>query len=110
MTSIPTWKYLRALPAKITNKYVIALIAFVVWMTFFDKNNFLAQHEYSQTIKELNALMDNYESEMAQLDRDYHHMLNNTERYAREQHLRHKKNERLFLLRESPDPGDIHLD
>ena len=35
------------------NKYFLAVLAFAVWMMFFDKNDMLSQYEYRTEVNKL---------------------------------------------------------
>ena len=47
------------------NKYFLAVLAFGVWMLFFDKNDMLSQFEYRSEVKKLQAEKDFYLKETA---------------------------------------------
>ena len=52
------------------NKYFIAVLAFGVWMLFFDKNDMLSQFEYKTEVKKLQEEKDFYLKETADVKKD----------------------------------------
>jgi len=90
----PYFKYL-------TNKYVITLIVFAVWVIFFSPNNLLSQWKLRQQLKEHRAEREYYRTEIERnrqniylLDNDLEHL----ERIAREQFLMKRDNEDIFIF------------
>ena len=85
----------------ITNKYLIAFVAFALWMFFFDRNDVPLQ---LQRFNELNAL-ENSEILLDQQIADTKHELEllktnpeTLEKYAREKYMMKKENEDLFIV------------
>ena len=85
----------------ITNKYLITGIAFVVWMTFFDRNDISLQlkriHELNKLEKSdklLNDQIANTKEELGQLKTNPQTL----EKYARERYMMKKDNEDLFII------------
>ena len=52
------------------NKYFIAVLAFGVWMLFFDKNDILSQFEYRTEVKNLQHEKDFYLKETSEVKKD----------------------------------------
>lgn len=83
------------------NKYVIAILAFFVWMMFFDRNSFITQYK-------LNSTLDGYEEQkeyyLSELNKDSIalHTLESDkaalEKFAREKYLMKKDNEDVYLI------------
>ena len=85
----------------ITNKYLIAFVAFALWMLFFDRNDVSLQ---LQRFNELNTLQ-NSEILLNQQIADTKHELEllktnpeTLEKYAREKYMMKKENEDLFIV------------
>jgi cell division protein FtsB len=83
------------------NRYVIAILAFIIWIGFFDQNNLLERYELSQRIKELERQKIHYQQEinsnkqrMQELQSDPE----NLEKFAREQYLMKKTDEDIFVV------------
>jgi hypothetical protein len=83
------------------NKYFLTLLAFMVWLVFFDSNNLIMQQDLKAKLKELQIEKRFYLEEIRkdslltlQLRTDSASL----ERFARERYLMKKSNEDLFLV------------
>jgi cell division protein FtsB len=92
------------IPAVFKNKYLLALIAFVVWMIFFDRNDLPMQ---LKRVGELHQL-ENSEENMASQIKDTKKELDllktspvTLEKYAREKFMMKRDNEDLFIVRKN---------
>lgn len=92
---------MRHLKRIIANKYLLTLVAFVIWMFFFDRNDVPTQ---INRIQELNDL-ENAETSMTRQISDTRKELESLksspemlEKYAREKYLMKKPNEDLFVV------------
>ena len=84
----------------ITNRYVIILSIFIVWMVFFDENSFLNHREFNKEIKKLNNEKEYYEREIKQ-DNELIDKLNDDEeleKFAREEYKMKKENEEIYII------------
>lgn len=84
----------------ITNKYVIILSIFIVWMFFFDENSMLNHREFNKEINKLKNEKKYYKTQIKQ-DRELINKLkNNTEleKFAREEYHMKKENEEIYLI------------
>ncbi len=91
------WK---RIPPLLYNKYLIALVAFLVWLTFFDRNNFISQMHYGRTLNKQRLKKEYYKSEIYK-DSIALLELSDTarlEKYAREKYLFKKDNEDIYLI------------
>ena len=92
---------LNKIPSFLKNKYSIALIAFFVWIMFFDRNNLFNQYGLVSTLKEFKMQKEYYQSEINK-DSIALHILNNDdealEKFAREKYLMKRDNEDIFLI------------
>ncbi len=83
------------------NKYFLAIAAFAVWMLFFDKNDIIAQYEYSVQVNKLQQEKDFYTKEIALVKKDLKELdsnLNSAEKFAREKYFMKKANEDVFVI------------
>lgn len=90
----------RILPV-IKNKYVIAILAFLLWMTVFDENNFIAQYKTRQKLKELEKDKKYYTTEIANNKENLNELMSsmdNLEKFAREKYLMKRDNEDIFVF------------
>ena len=84
----------------ITNKYVIILLFFIVWMLFFDENSYLNHRELNKEIEKLDNANEYYKKQI-EADNKIIKNLNNPdslEKYAREEYKMKKKDEEIFLI------------
>jgi len=83
------------------NKYFLSVIAFVVWMLFFDKNDILAQYEFKSQVNKLQEEKDFYVKEIETVKKDLNELntnLNTAEKFAREKYFMKKDNEDVFVI------------
>lgn len=84
----------------LSNKYVLILILFIIWMLFFDTNSYLIHHELDNDI---NGLKDNKEFYQEEINKDKVFIKkmedsNEIERFAREKYYLKKENEDIFII------------
>lgn len=85
----------------ISNKYVLLLLVFGVWMLFLDSNSWLVQHELNQEIEELKHNKTYYQTEIKK-DEATIESLNHAEgleKFARENYFMKRKNEDIYLIK-----------
>jgi len=83
-----------------TNRYLIILIIFIVWMLFFDENSNLVHREYNSEINELETTIEFYKKK---INKDKTTIKNledslQLERFARENYLMKKENEDIYII------------
>ncbi|OFY98969.1 MAG: hypothetical protein A3K10_03190 [Bacteroidetes bacterium RIFCSPLOWO2_12_FULL_31_6] len=85
----------------IKNKYLISLLAFAVWLTFFDRNDVFSQLHLTQ---ERQKLEDEKKYFLTQIKDDklamyeLMHDPKTLEKFAREKYLMKKDNEEIFVI------------
>jgi cell division protein DivIC len=91
-SKIPNW---------LKNKYMITTAVFIVWIAFFDQNNFITQYDF---IKELNSLEKDKAFFMKELNKTRQELNDLTtnpvtlEKFAREKYFMKKDNEEIFVF------------
>jgi len=85
--------------SKWVNKYSIAILVFLVWITFFDKYNIITQAKLSSTISSLTDKKINYELELEKAVAEREIINSDIEKYAREKYLMHRDNEQIILIK-----------
>ena len=83
------------------NKYLIAGIAFITWMLFFDRNDLMSQYEYRQQLNKLEAEKEFYTVESEKAVKDLTELTTDRgklEKFAREKYLMKKDNEDVFVI------------
>lgn len=91
----------RPLFRKLTNKYTIAGLIFLVWLTFFDRNSFTEKIQLRSKISTLKKEKDYYQKKIEEDSRKMEELLSsrdNLEKFAREQYLMKNKNEDIFVI------------
>jgi cell division protein FtsB len=84
----------------ISNKYVIIVVLFVVWMLFFDENSYINHRELNKEIDKLENANEYYK-EQIETDQKVIDNLNDPdslEKYAREEYKMKKENEEIFII------------
>lgn len=83
------------------NRYVLTITAFIVWLAFFDRNDFFSQYAYRQ---KLNNLIEEREYYLAEIEKDKSAIqslvsdMTSLEKYAREEFFMKKDNEDVFVI------------
>ena len=83
------------------NKFFISSLAFLVWMTFFDRNDMISQLDYRSQVNKLKAEKEFYNKEIAQVEKDLTELTTDQkklEKFAREKYLMKKDNEDVFVI------------
>lgn len=84
----------------ISNKYLIIILIFTIWMVFFDTNSYLIQDELNTSIETLEKNKEIYSTEIKK-DKEFIEKMkdsNEIEKYAREKYYLKKENEEIFLI------------
>ena len=79
----------------------MTILVFLVWMTFFDENNFISQVQNRMKLGELVEEQEHYVREIEQSDADLKLLQNDKElleKFARERYLMKKENEDIFVF------------
>jgi cell division protein FtsB len=95
------------IPAIVTNKYLLAFIAFMVWMLFFDDRDFVTTHiRYPKELHQLQESKAYYQAEIKTTREELNQLKLNAatiEKYAREHFLMKRDNEDLFIISEEAE-------
>ncbi len=89
------------IPKFLRNKYILTIVIFGVWITFFDQNDLWDKYKLSGRIKQLEKQKHHYEVEIEQNQRKMNEIQESPEsleKFAREQYLMKKKDEDLFVI------------
>lgn len=85
----------------LTNKFVLTILAFVVWMAYFDQNDWLSQQERKQTLEDAKDNIAYLNAEIAMMEKEKDGMSSDPqvlEKYAREQYRMKRDNEDLYII------------
>lgn len=81
------------------NKYALTTLMFLVWISFFDKYNFINQIKLSNSVRNLQQAKSDYESQLEDALKEREIINKDIEKYAREKYLFHKDNEKVILIK-----------
>ncbi|MBX2925602.1 MAG: septum formation initiator family protein [Chitinophagaceae bacterium] len=91
----------KKIPSWTKNKYVLTLAGFVVWLLFFDHNDFFTQMERKKELRQINKGKAYYSSRIEEIKKASADMNESPERAAREKYMMKKDNEDLFIVDET---------
>lgn len=99
---ITNWKpRIDNIPTVLRNKYIIACIAFFVWLLFFDQNNLIDryknQRHYQRLIDDRAYYIERIEDDNRRL-KELRTNKENLEKFAREEYFMKKDNEDIFII------------
>jgi len=97
LSKIPNW---------LKNKYAFTLAIFIVWLAFFDQNNFLVQYDFKKELKSLQQDKAFYVEEIKKTKLELEELTTNPvtlEKFAREKYLMKKDNEEIFVFEEEKE-------
>lgn len=80
------------------NKYSLSAIAFLVWISFFDRNNLFVQHKLTEKLEKLRNEKSEYERLLVEAKEEKKNLEHNKERYAREKYFAKKDNEEVYII------------
>jgi len=83
------------------NKYFIAIVAFGVWMLFFDRNSMMQRYKLNQTLEKQLQEKEFYLREIEKDSIALHELSSDTAnliRFARENYLMKKDDEDVFVI------------
>lgn len=96
------------IPSFLKNKYLLAGLAFLVWLVFFDRNNLVSQFRSHKVLDDLKTEKKFYIDQAQKDSSALHDLTTDTasmERYAREKYMMKKDNEDIYIIvREKKEP------
>ncbi len=87
--------------SKCRNKYFLTALGFIVWLSFFDRNNFITTASYRSQLHKLQSEKEFYEKEISRNKEDLIELRTNRanlEKYARERYLMKRDDEEVFVI------------
>ncbi|ANQ49763.1 septum formation initiator family protein [Flammeovirga sp. MY04] len=88
------------------NFYILTGVVFLVWMIFFDNDNFFKRHAQKNKEQDLKNQELYYKDEIVELESKMRELKSNNEaleKFAREKYLLHKKGEDVYVIKETED-------
>lgn len=97
---------LKWLVSWLKNKYVLTIFLFLVWMTFFDRNDLITQYNQRSALSQIKQDKIYYLLEIQKNREMIEGLTTNSEqleRFAREKYLMKKDNEDVFVIVKKQD-------
>ncbi|HRN42839.1 MAG TPA: septum formation initiator family protein [Vicingus sp.] len=91
-SKIPNW---------LKNKYILTIVGFIVWLLFFDQNNFITQYDFIKQLKSLEKDKAFFIEELNKTRQELNDLTTNPvtlEKFAREKYFMKKDNEEIFVF------------
>lgn len=96
-----TKKIIQKVLSVLKNKYVFTPLIFLVWLAFFDKNDFISEYSYRQQLKSLRKDKQFYLDEIKENKEKMNELMSspaNLEKFAREKYYMKKDDEDVFVI------------
>jgi cell division protein DivIC len=94
-------KFIRILFLIVSNRYLLAITAFAVWVTFFDESNLFVQRQRTKELNDLNKKIEYYKGQVADTKKELNDLQNDPvmlEKYAREKYFMKRDNEDVYII------------
>ena len=92
---------LKKIPNWLKNKYMITVVVFMVWISFFDQNNFFTQYDFVKELESLEKDKTFFIEELTKTRQELNDLTTNPvtlEKFAREKYFMKKDNEEIFVF------------
>ena len=92
---------LKILKIVFLNRYFITLLAFAIWMAFFDTNSLKRQRILNKRVGEINEMKAFYAAEIEKNNTSIYELetdLESIEKYAREKYLMKRDSEDVYII------------
>jgi cell division protein DivIC len=83
------------------NKYLLSVLVFVVWISFFDRNDLLTQSDRKKELRKLETNAAYYEEQIAGTKKELEQLENDPavlEKFARENFYLKRPEEQVFII------------
>lgn len=83
------------------NKYLIAIVVFLVWLLLFDRNSLIDRYRYIRTLHDMEDEKQYYIERIEEDSRRLNELKTdreNLEKFAREQYFMKRENEDVFVI------------
>jgi cell division protein FtsB len=95
------FKYADNIPPFLKNKYILAILIFLLWVILLDANNLIDRLRQMNQLRKLKQEKEYYQKKIAEEREKLNRLRNDDdylEKFAREQYLMKKKDEDLFIV------------
>jgi cell division protein FtsB len=93
----------KKIPPLAKNFYVLTSAFLLIWMLFFDQNDFISQYRMKKKLNDLENEYAYYQEKMPEVMLEMRALKNNSselEKFAREKYLMKKKTEDVFIVKQ----------
>lgn len=93
--------YWDKVPKWLKNRYSLTLIAFTVWMLFFDSNDAFMLYKLDSELQQIRSEKEYFEERIETTKADLDNLLNDNqklEKFAREKYLMKNNDEDIFVI------------
>lgn len=93
--------YWEKVPNWLKNRYSLTVIAFTVWMLFFDSNDAFMLYKLDTELQQIRSEKEYFEERIETTKLDLDNLLNDNqklEKFAREKYLMKNSNEDIFVI------------
>jgi cell division protein DivIC len=98
-------KFLENYAPWLRNKYVVSFLAFLIWMSFFDRNDLISQYSGRKKLSKLIHEKTYFQTEISNNQKSLKELMSNSgnlEKFAREKYYMKKNDEEIFLIVDTP--------
>jgi cell division protein FtsB len=92
---------LKRLLPYLKNRYVLTFLGALIWLSFFDRNDFITTWSYHCRLQSLRKEKSYYEDQIKKYSDDLNNLLTNRqtlEKYGREKYFMKRDNEDVFVI------------
>ena len=94
-------KLVQSIPPILRNRYSVAALALIAWITIFDRNDAWTTFKNRRELSRMRDQHEWYQAEIARTREQLHELSSNKrllEKFARERYLMKRENEDIFVL------------
>ncbi|MET2985565.1 FtsB family cell division protein [Aureibaculum conchae] len=83
-----------------SNRYILILLLFLIWMVFLDENSYLNHRELNQEINKLEKANEFYDAEVEKDKKLIKNLMDpdSLEKFAREEYKMKRKDEDIYII------------
>ena len=99
-------KFLKKFIPLLKNKYIFSILLFLIWMSFFDKNDFITQLVQRNNLEQMKQDKVFFRTEIDKNRQEIEGLNQNPdklEKFAREKYLMKRENEDIFVIVEAQE-------
>ena len=100
-TFAPVKRLIDRIPKRLRNRYGVAVLILVGWITFFDRSDAWTTFKNRRELSRMEEQKEWYRTEIARTKEQLHELSSNKElleKFARERYLMKRENEDIFVL------------